>query len=352
MNLSKLISEFDPRLAHEYHPYVIAEAGVNHECDIDLALRQVDEAKEGGAQAIKFQTYTASKLASRNSPSYWDLKSESTDSQFKLFSKYDKFGHKEFGMIKKHCDAVGIEFLSTPFDVESAIYINEMVDVIKISSSDLNNKPYVEFLCSFNKPILLSTGASYMWEVAQTLEWINRNRNPVCLMHCVLSYPTPDESANLLMIKDLAESFPYIPIGYSDHTVPADMMSLELAYLLGAVILEKHFTHDKKLPGNDHYHAMDKIDLRTFRERISRARKLMGNKHKEPLASEFVSRTNARRSLVAKADIKKGEIVAIDKITWKRPGLGIDPRDFDSLIGKVAREDIKEDDVLSWGMFL
>jgi sialic acid synthase SpsE len=351
MALRELIENWCPKVFEVRRPYLIAEAGVNHEGDMELAQRLIVEAKEGGADAIKFQTYRADTIASKNSPSYWDLTKEPTDSQYKLFQKYDKFWKNEYEVLKTHCDEVGIEFLSTPFDVESARFLNDMMDVFKISSSDLNNKPFVEFLCDFGKPIILSTGASYLYEVEQAVGWIERKQVPVSLLHCVLNYPTDDENANLAMILDLRRKFPELMIGYSDHTLPNDMKNLEMATLLGARIIEKHFTHDKSLLGNDHYHAMDKEDLKSFLVRMDRMLRLLGDHRKKPLASEMVSRQNARRSLVAARAIPCGKVVEAEDLTWKRPGKGVDPREYDRLIGRKASENIGEDTILQWEMF-
>jgi len=332
-------------------PFIIAEAGVNHECSMKLARRLIDEAAFAGANAIKFQTYKASTIASVNSPAYWDLSKESTKSQYKLFKKYDKFWKPEFEQLKKYCEEVGIEFLSTPFDIESAKFLNDLMSVFKISSSDLNNKPFIEHICSYGKPIILSTGASYMWEIEQTVEWISNYGNPLALLHCILNYPTEDENANLAIIKTLRKKFPSFVIGYSDHTLPKDMKVLEVAALLGARIIEKHFTHDKSLPGNDHYHAMDKDDLIQFCKRISKLRELLGDQHRRPLLSEEISRTNARRSLVATRLIKVGNKIKHQDITWKRPGNGISPVDIEKVVGRKVRQDIPNDSVLSWEMF-
>ena len=332
-------------------PYLIAEAGVNHEGDIDVARRLIDEAKEGGADAIKFQTYKASTIASKNSPSYWDLTKEPTDSQFNLFQKYDKFWKDEFVALSEYCRDVNIDFLSTPFDVESASFLSELMPVFKISSSDMNNKPFIEFICQFGKPLILSTGASYLWEIEQTLSWIDLSKNPVSLLHCVLNYPTDDENANLAVIKTLIDKFPHLAIGYSDHTMPKDMKTLEIAAILGAKIIEKHFTHDKELPGNDHYHAMDKNDLKTFKSNLNRVFEIIGSSVRAPLNSEILSRKNARRSLVAAKDIKANSLIQASDITWKRPGLGIDPRDLSQLVGMKSKKDIESDTVLQWNLF-
>ena len=330
-------------------PYVIAEAGVNHEGSMDIARRLIDEAAEGGADAIKFQTYKAATLASKDSPAYWDTSKEPTGSQFELFQKHDKFWKGEFEALKKHCDAAGIAFLSTPFDVASAVFLNDLMDVYKISSSDITNKPFIEFLCGFNKPILLSTGAAHLHEIAEAVEWIAAKGNPLALLHCVLNYPTMDENAALGMIPALARHFPEYVIGYSDHTLPGDMKILEVATLLGARILEKHFSHDKTLPGNDHYHAMDMHDLKLFRANMQRVLGAVGPLKVEALASEEPARRNARRSLVAARDIAAGAVITREDLTWKRPAHGISPRNFDTVLGMRARAPIAEDSVLQWG---
>jgi sialic acid synthase SpsE len=330
------------------HPYIIAEAGVNHEGDMDIARRLIDEAAEGGAHAIKFQTYKASTIASKDSPAYWDTTKEPTDSQFKLFQKYDKFWKGEYEQLKRYCDEVGIEFLSTPFDVESANFLNEMMDVFKISSSDITNNPFIEYLCDFGKPIILSTGASYLHEVQEAVEWINAKQVPVALLHCILNYPTDDQNAHLGMIKDLQIKFPDKAIGYSDHTIPNDMKVLEMATLLGAVILEKHFTHDKTLPGNDHYHAMDKEDLKIFHNNLDYMFAILGDQQKYPLKTETSARNNARRSLVAAKDIPEGITISRHHLTWKRPAHGISPRYIGDVLGKIASRAIAEDDVIHW----
>ena len=350
MNIGNYIRGFNPNESSFESPFIIAEAGVNHECKIEIAKKLIDQAASSGAHAIKFQTYRAEYIASKNSPAYWDLTKEKTDSQFKLFKKYDKFWKKEFEILYNHCTKSNIEFLSTPFDLESANFLNELMSAFKISSSDLNNKPFIDHLCSFGKPIILSTGASYMWEVERSVEWINMHKVPFSLLHCVLNYPTSDENANLSEIITLKRKFPEIPIGYSDHTLPNDMKVLEIATLLGAKIIEKHFTHDKDLPGNDHYHAMDQKDLSSFVLNIKKIQKILGGDLKKPLQTEMISRKNARRSLVALKEINAGETLSYSHITWKRPGDGIKPYEIEALIGKKARKKIKRDSILKWEM--
>jgi len=331
-------------------PYIIAEVGVNHEGSMKTAKRLVDDAKEGGAHAVKFQSYKAETLASKHSPAYWDTTKEPTESQFKLFKKHDSFWKNEMYELKNYCDEVGIEFMSTPFDVESAGFLNDMMDVFKISSSDITNKPFIEYICSFGKPIILSTGASDLEEIHDAVNWIKLFNVPLALLHCVLNYPTLDKNANLGMITGLKEAFPENIIGYSDHTLPKDMKVCEMATMLGAVVIEKHFTHDKSLPGNDHYHAMDKVDLKLFNENIDTTFEILGSFKIKALEDEEKSRLNARRSLVAAKDIPKGKIISKEDLTFKRPAHGISPKYIDDVVGKLATIDIHEDTVLKEDM--
>lgn len=351
MNILELFSTFDPCDHTISRPYIIAEAGVNHEGDMQTAKRLVDEAKQGGADAIKFQTYKAETIASKDSPAYWDTTKEPTASQYELFKKHDTFWFEEMAELKAYCDAVDIEFLSTPFDVESAEFLAPMMPVFKISSSDLTNKPFIEFICDFGKPIILSTGASSLSEIAEAVEWIEAQGNPLALLHCVLNYPTPDENANLGMIVDLKTRFSDKMIGYSDHTLPKDMKVCEMATMLGSKIIEKHFTHDKTLPGNDHYHAMDKDDLALFRKNLSRMEMVLGSFKVKALEDEAPARRNARRSLVAQKTIPEGKVVTRSDLTFKRPAHGISPKFIDEVVGKKALKTIESDAVLQWNMF-
>lgn len=351
MKLLELFNTINTCETKIYSPYIIAEVGVNHEGSMELAKRLIDEAKEGGADAVKFQSYKAETIASKDSPSYWDTTKEPTTSQYELFKKHDKFWVNEMQELKNYCDKVDIEFMSTPFDIESANFLDNMMDVYKISSSDITNKPFIEYMCQFNKPIILSTGASNLYEIQEAVSWIEKFGNPLALLHCVLNYPTPDENANLGMILDLKNKFPDKIIGYSDHTLPNDMKVCEMATMLGSVIIEKHFTHNKTLPGNDHYHAMDKEDLKLLRKNLERTFDILGGFKIQALEDEAPARANARRSLVAARDIPKGKVIEKDDLTFKRPAHGVSPRHIDEVIGKIASIDIKDDDVIKWNMF-
>jgi len=345
----KLIELFNSdKIHHQRWPILIAEAGVNHECDVDRAVEMIKAANAAGADAIKFQTYKADKLASKHSPSYWDTNFEGCENQYELFKKYDKFGEDEFKELKKVCDREGIEFMSTPFDEESADYINDLVEVFKVSSSDINNYPLIVKISSFNKPMLMSTGAATYEEIMSAVALTNNNK--VSLLHCVLNYPTRYEDANLGRIASLKKQFPNNPIGYSDHTLPGDMDVLVVAYLLGARVIEKHFTLDKNRKGNDHYHSMDPGDIMKFRDKIFKINRLIGNGEIDCSSNEDLSRQNARRSIVARKDMDVGYVICRDDICLKRPGTGISPQLIDTVVGKKCRKKILEDDIVTYDM--
>ena len=339
---------------------LIAEIGVNYydvakKLNISLmeaAKFMVLSAKNAGIHAVKFQTYKAETLASRYSPSYWDTAEEPTTSQYELFKKFDAFGEAEYKEISSFCKQVGIEFCSTPFDFESADYLDGMMGVYKISSSDLTNLPFIEHMAKKGKPILLSTGASHLDEIQAAVDCIRRyNEKELVLLHCVLEYPTPYEDANLSKIQALKQAFPYAYIGYSDHTKPdASYDVIKSAYLLGAIVVEKHFTLDKTLTGNDHYHAMDPHDAEGILQGVRYIERLKGTAGLHALPTEQAARENARRSIVAAADIPEGTILTKDMLVFKRPGTGISPRDLPLLLGKTARVEIEKDSIIHMDM--
>jgi N-acetylneuraminate synthase len=331
-------------------PYIIAEVGVNHEGSFKKAKSMVRLAKDGGANAVKFQSYKAEKLASKNSPYYWDLKKEPTKSQYQLFKKYDSFDSEEYIRLAEYCDKVGIAFCSTPFDDEAIDYLEPIVPFFKISSSDITNIPFLRKIASKGKPVILSTGASDISEIDLAVETIQKaGCKEIGLLHCILNYPTKAENAHLNMIMDLKNRYPEFIIGYSDHTTPDNAMTvLTTAYLKGARILEKHFTFDKTLPGNDHYHSMDTEDLKTLIDQLKLIRLIEGDSHKKSVVIEELSRKNARRSIVLKYDVKAGTIMKEDLITYKRPGTGISPVYWDKVIGLKVIKPLASDHILQW----
>lgn len=341
-------------------PYIIAEAGVNFYdtakqrgvTPLEEALHYVDEAKRVGIDAIKFQTYKANTIASKNSPAYWDTTKEVTKTQYELFSKYDHFGEEEYRQLYMYSKKVGIDFLSTPFDYASADYLQDMMDVYKISSSDLSNIPFIRHIARKGKPIFLSVGAAYLSEVEYAVRVIKEEKCPkIVLLHCVLSYPCAYQNANLNVIKTLKRVFPDITIGYSDHTLPDDTMTvLTAAYLAGADVIEKHFTLDKSLPGNDHYHAGDPDDFAKAIKNFELIGEIMGTAEKTVLPCEMIPRREARRSLVLTRDMQEGEVITQRDLIAKRPGVGISPEYQDIVIGRSVRKDCKEDTILTWDL--
>ena len=332
-------------------PYIIAEIGVNHEGSLDLAKRLIELAKEGGADGAKFQSYKADTLASKHSPAYWDTSKESTRSQHELFQKYDNFEPADYAALAEHAKLCGIDFLSTPFDDAAVDYLQPLVPFYKIASADITNTPLLRRVARTGKPVVLSTGASNMDEIRWSVRTLHdAGATDVVLLHCILNYPCENHNAHVRMITGLAEAFPDYLIGYSDHTVPdPDMTALAVAYSLGAVVLEKHFTHDKTLPGNDHYHAMDVHDLRRFVERMGTIADILGETEaKSPIATEEISRLNARRSIVLARAVRAGQALTEADLTYKRPGTGVGPQDWDRVIGMTVNKDLDDDHVLTW----
>ena len=330
-------------------PFLIADIGVNYYdiaqkeeiSDIDAAKLMISEAKKVGIDAVKFESYKTENLLS-----------EESQTQFDLFKKYDKFGVDEFRQLADFCSELKIKFLSTPLDFESADYLDEFMDIYPISSSDLTNIPFIQYIAKKNKPILLLTGAATLNEIKHAVKAIEEvSMVDIAIMHSVLAYPTEYRDANLAMIKDLVQNFPEYEIGYSDHTRPdSNMFVLTTAYNYGAEIIEKHFTLDKSLPGNDHNHSMDPEDVMIFKTNVGFLSQLSGMKNKQPLICESSAKRASRRSIVLTKDIKKGDIITADLITFKRPGTGISPARVDDVVGKTALVDISKDTLIDFDM--
>ena len=300
-------------------PYVIAEIGVNHEGSIKKAEQLIDLAKQGGADAVKFQSYKADTIASVNSPAYWDKEVNPIQNQHQLFKKYDTFDQTDYEHLSNYCRLKKIDFSSTPFDDNSVDYLETLMPFYKISSSDITNIPFIRKISKKNKPIILSTGASEYKEIKNAVYEIRKiNSKELCIMHCVLSYPTINSDANLNMIKGLRKNFEDILIGYSDHTKPdKSMLILTMAYLNGAQVIEKHFTDNKELPGNDHFHAMTSSDIKHFLQNIDLINEVGGEIEKKVLPSEEIARKNARRSIVINKSLNINHVTTESDITQK-----------------------------------
>ncbi len=342
-------------------PFLIADISINlfefanqeKISAMDAAKFLIDEAQSCGIDAVMFQSYDVENIISRDTNAYGDLLVDSANFYFDSLRPYDKFGVGEFRELATYCKEIGMVFLSTPHDMESVDYLDEFMDIFKVSSSDLTNIPFIKHVASKNKPIILSTGGATLVEIKNAVRTIEEvSTCDIVVMHSILSFPTEYEDANLLMIKDLEQNFPDYEIGYSDHTRPdKSMMVLTTAFNYGATVIEKHFTFDKNLKGIDSEYAMDADDVIAFKRNILFLSKISGRKNKQPLICESLTRKEVRKSIVAKTDIKKGDIIKESDITFKRPGTGISPSQVDEIIGKVAVVDISKDTLINFEMF-
>lgn len=341
-------------------PYVIAEIGVNYYdtakimgiTPLEAAKLYIEKVAEAGIDCAKFQSYKAGTIVSKNSPAYWDTTKEPTKTQYELFLKYDHFGAEEYRELALYAHSKNIDFTSTPFDYASADYLEDLVDFYKISSSDLTNLPFIRYIGQKKKPVVISVGAAYLSEVDEAVRTLKEaGCDDITILHCVLSYPTDPKNANLRIITTLKKDFPDLKVGFSDHVAPDDtMMTLATAYLLGAEVIEKHFTLDKTLPGNDHYHAGDPSDFKKAISNFIWIDTVLGSEEKTVLDCERVPRREARRSLVLTRDMKAGETIRAEDLMPKRPGTGISPQFTDIVIGRKLIADQPEDTILTWDM--
>ena len=331
-------------------PYIIAEIGVNHEGSVDKAMELIESAKRAGADAAKFQTYKADTIAAVESPAYWDLSEEPTTSQHELFKRHDSFDRADYEKLAAHCKAVGIDFMSTPFDLESLEWLIPLMNCVKIASADITFTPLLKAAAKSGLPVILSTGASNLNEVQNAVSVLQcSGATDISLLHCVLNYPTPPEKAQISYINVLRQHFPDLVIGYSDHVKPdGQLTALLAASFYGAQIIEKHFTFDKNLPGNDHYHSMDETDLKNYVETINRINVLSQVGAEKSIEDEKNARRHARRSIYAARYIPAGSIIKSEDLICKRPVSGIPSEEWDAVIGRKASVSISRHNSLSW----
>lgn len=330
--------------------YFIAEIGVNHEADLKKAFRSIKDAKDGGAQAVKLQCYKAEKIASKYAGAYWDKKEEKENSQLKLYKKFDKFDNDDYLKIIRYCKKLKIDFIITPFDLDSIDFFKNKVKYFKISSSDITNLPLIEKIAKTKKPVILSTGASTKKEIDRAYKILKKKVKKIIILHCILNYPTSKENANLNMIKDLKKK--YNTVGLSDHSIPRDSHKILIySYLLGVKYIEKHFTIFKQKKGNDHFHSFDKKDLKIFFENLDELKKILGKTEKNFLRSEIISRKNARRSIFYNKNLNKNVKIKNEDLIMLRPYIGISPFDYKKFIGKKIKKNIKKGDILKKNHF-
>ena len=331
--------------------YLIAEAGVNYENSKAKAKLMIKQAAESGANSIKFQSYKANSLASKVAMSYWDLNEEKENSQHSLFSKYDKFNFDDFSELKDECDKQQIEFATSVFDHNEIGKYSEILNYFKVASADITNYPLHLEISKHNKPVILSTGAAKISEISEVVDFYKSKKIYLTLLHCVLNYPCDETNAMLKKIKYLKKIFPEINIGYSDH-VPMKMNGIQLlvAKQLGASVIEKHFTYDKSLEGNDHYHSMDCRDIMEFRVKEDFLDALLDEDFNN-LESQSKAMINARRSIVVNRNLKKGDLISMENICIKRPGTGINPKQLDIILGLKLTKDVDSDTPITFNHF-
>ena len=331
--------------------YVIAEAGVNHNCDVQLGYKLVETAGGAGADAIKFQSYTAGKIATRVAPRYWVEPDDPRGTQWDTFDRLDKLSARDFAALLAHAKSIGLTAFSTPFDDQAVDELAALqVPAFKIASADLTCHGLIERAARVGKPMILSTGTSTLAEVEEALTVCRRAGNEqVVLLHCTLKYPCPPEGINLRMMEHLMRAFPGVPVGLSDHSLGISVPQAAVA--LGACMVEKHYTVDKTLPGSpDHHLSVDPSDLRAMVDGIRTVEKALGKAVKglEPLETE--AWRFARRSVTSARAIARGTTITREMLTYKRPGTGISPRHLELVVGRVARADIPNDTTLRWEM--
>ncbi len=330
--------------------YFIAEIGVNHEAKINNAFQHIREAKQGGAQAIKLQVYKAEKIVSKYAKSYWDKSAEKEESQLKLYKKLDGFNFDDYNKIYKYCKKIKIDFLVTPFDIDTVDFFLKKTKFFKISSSDITNYSLLNKVALTKKKIILSTGASTKQEIENALNILKKSKNNIFLLHCILNYPTKIYNANLNMIDDL-KKYGY-EVGLSDHTIPKDSHKvLPIAYSKGVRIFEKHFTINKRKKGNDHFHSFDKNDLKKFFKNIKSLDKILGSNKKNFIKSEIVSRKNARRSIFYKKDLRKNQKIGKNDLIMLRPRTGVCASKVGLVYGRKLKRDKKKGDILKFSDF-
>jgi sialic acid synthase SpsE len=332
--------------------YIVAEAGVNHNGDIELAKRHIREAHLAGADAIKFQIYKAEKLVTQSAPIYWKVGNDEGKTQYEVFSKIHNFPIEFYRACIEYANEIGITFFCTPFDLEAVDVMEKIgVKLYKVASGDITYHQLLKKIAQTDKPIILSTGASTIGEIEEAVNIIEKEgNNQIILLHCTLAYPTPQKDINLNMIPILARLFQQYPIGLSDHTF--DPFTPALAVMLGAKIIEKHFTVDKNLEGSsDHKLGVDPFQMKQLVESVRLAEKSLGQELKRADEAEHPALLMARRSVVSAKNIKKGTKITKEMLTCKRPGTGIPPKFLEILIGRSPKKDILEDTTLTWEMF-
>lgn len=327
--------------------YIIAEAGVNHNGSVEIAKKLIEKAKDIGADCIKFQTFITENLVTTDAKKadYQVKNTKSETSQFEMLKKLE-LSFEQFAELKMYCEQIGIDFLSTAFDFDSIEFLTQLgMKFWKIPSGEITNLPYLERIGRTGMPVVLSTG---MCDLKETEDAVNVLKSVGCknivIMHCTTEYPAKKEECNLRAMDTLKEAFGF-PVGYSDHT--EGILAPVIAVSRGAVMIEKHFTLDRSMEGPDHIASLDVEQFAEMVKQIRMTEKALGDGIKKPSEIEILNKKVARKSIVAKCDIKKGEIFTEDNLTVKRPGNGISPMRWHEILGTSSDRDYKKDELIS-----
>lgn len=328
---------------------IIAEAGVNHNGDINLAKKLVDAAAKAGVDYVKFQTFNSKKLVSKNAQKAKYQKentNNSEESQLKMLQKLELSKENHLVLID-YCKQKKIKFLSTAFDLDSINFLTELnIDLWKVPSGEITNLPYLRKIGGSGKPIIISTGMAEMQEINDAIEVVveaGTKPNNITVLHCNTEYPTPMKDVNLTAMNTINKEF-QIPVGYSDHTLGIEIPIAAVA--LGAIVIEKHFTLDKEMEGPDHKASLEPHELKEMVSAIRNIEVAMGNGIKVPSPSELKNKPIARKSIVASTTIKQGEVFSEKNLTVKRPGTGISPMKWDEVIGTTSSKNYSSDDLI------
>lgn len=335
-------------------PYIIAEIGANHNGDMELAKKMIDSAIECGADAVKFQSWTDKSLIAQaeydNNQKYDDSPKKHFGSLQEMVVKYYLREDQHF-LLKQYCDEKGVDFCSTPFSIEEVDLLEKLnVPFYKVASMDINNLRLLKHIASKKKPVVISTGMATLSEIEQAVKTIEDSGNKeIVILHCISIYPPNPDDIHLNNIRLFQEVFPDYAVGFSDHTIGVSVPIASIA--LGAAVIEKHFTTDKDLPGWDHEISADPEELRFIVKEGQIIQKSLGNLKRTVCEAEMNKKDKFRRSIVLTRDIKKGEVITEDDITFKRPGTHIRPDEEQYVVGRIMKRDMKEDELLSWSDF-
>ena len=329
---------------------IIAEAGVNHNGDMQLARQLIDVAADAGADMVKFQTFNAKRLATKQAPKarYQNKTTDQSESQHAMLKKLELTldMHKE---LIAYCKERNIEFFSTGFDTQSLdLLVSLGIEQFKIPSGEITNLPYLRHIGVMGRPLILSTGMATLGEIEDAIDVLEKagtDRSNITVLHCNTEYPTPMEDVNLLAMCSIRDAFG-VQVGYSDHTAGIEVPVAAVA--LGATVIEKHITLDKTMPGPDHKASLEPDEFEVMVSAIRNIEQALGDGTKRPSLSESKNKVVARKSIIAETAIRSGEVFTTDNLSIKRPGSGISPMRWDELMGKKASRDYQPDELIEW----